>query len=188
MENENPNSFRTSSNFAQVLIRSWAMSIYLPLRRGIGKDHVGVTGIVAFFLIPLYAGFAAAPEIIWLLPIFILSAAAHRFDGATRRARGIYEHTYYVGETPLVRRLFRLKDDLRAKQVGEPALSFIIGCALLPYGQSVGGYFLIGAVMLGLNQAMIEHQEQRRVDDHRNAMIENQGLTGQFQHRGRRRF
>ncbi|HEY4309321.1 MAG TPA: hypothetical protein VGN12_07700 [Pirellulales bacterium] len=179
---------RTAAHLVYLIINVWAMTLYLPLRRQTGKDHIGITGLLSVFFIPLYATFANAPDILILLPVFITSIVMHRLGHWRRHAAGRFEHTYYGGDPWAAKLLLRCKDERKCKVLGEPVLAFCVGVLLLPYGDAVGGYFMAGALALGVSQAMLFQQDEQRLDDMRNGMIENEALMRRFheQRKGRR--
>lgn len=178
-------------NIVLWVIVGWAMTIYMPVRRGMGKDHIGIEALVGFLWLGAWIGFWHAEPLLPLVLIYLVSIVFHRLNAFVRRQRGEFVHTYYNGEPWLAMKLFGQKDELKAKQFIEPFLSFGLGMFLLQFGEGVGLYFMGGAGALLATYLLIAKRDERAVDAMRNGMFENEALMSHFHkpgRQGRRRF
>lgn len=187
--NEPPlEKYRRAMNFGHLILSGWAMTIQLPMRRHCGKDFLGAPAAVAVLLIPLYAAFCNAPQIIYLLPIHVVFVALHRASAWKRRLQGMVTHTYYEGDPWVARALLLTKDERQCRSTGEPLLALAAGGFLLPTAQGAGLYFIIGAFAMAIVQQFGDSQFQRRIDEMNNGRIENENLMRRvYQHHQRRR-
>lgn len=182
---------RDCANLFSWIVIGWAMTMYVPIRRGLGKDHIGMEALVGLLWLIAWMLFTTAPYLAPLVPLYLLLVVVHRMYAFMQRRRGIFIHTYYNGEPWLAMGLFRLKDEMKAKAFVEPLLAAALGVYLLQFDEGAGLYFIGGAMALIATHQLTVKRDERMVDDVRNSMFENEWLTGHFQkpgRQGRRRF
>jgi len=193
MQDQQPKQLtpRDCANLFSWIVVGWAMTIYLPIRRGMGKDHIATEAFVGLFWLVAWMLVTNAPLLMPLVPLYLLCALLHRISAFARRRRGEFIHTFYNGEPWLAMGLFRVKDELKAKSFVEPLLAAALGLYLLQFDEGAGLYFLGGAMALVAADRLIASRDERKVDDMRNSMFENEMLMGNFRkpgRQGRRRF
>jgi hypothetical protein len=123
-----------------------------------------------------------------LIPLYLFCVALHGLNAFMERRRGRFIHTYYNGEPWLAMQVLRVKDEMKAKGIVEPLLAAALGFYLLQFDQGAGLYFIGGAMAMSAAHQMLVRRDERRVDDVRNSMFENEALMSHFRNQGRRRF
>ncbi len=185
--NDLPVFHRKLANLLFLIISSWAMTIWLPLRRYCGKDYLGIRAIMGWMVIATYAWIANDPVMDLLIPIYLLAILLRICGQIKLRFQGVIQHTRYDGDPWLARLVLFSKDENKCKSVGEPALAIMTGYFLLSTSDALGAYLIIGGFAMFLVQAVAERQYQRRIDEINNGRIENAVLMRHFHHeRGRR--
>lgn len=172
MQGERSNGMTLSEygNLLHLWLETWAMSIYTPMRCRMGRDSAGMAGLCVLGWIPLYIVFTHAPQVIWLLPVYLGSLLMQRIGQGWREMRGCMEHTRYNGY-PWVGLLFT-KSESKAKGLIEPLISFLFGVFVCEFNGNAGMYFILGAVAMMVCTGIIEHRDRQRVREMRNSMIE----------------
>jgi hypothetical protein len=163
-------------NVVFAVIRGWSATIYPFLRKNIGKNHPGLTGLIGLGWVLLWVAYTHANGLLWLIPLYGLGQLSHSLGHARKRSP---LHTNYSGEPLVAMKLLRFRDESAAKRFGEPLISLAFGIALLAYGYYEGKYFVFGAAALAANQTLIDQYDRRRVDSMRDAMIEGRYLLNQ---------
>lgn len=114
---------------------------------------------------------------VWFLAFFVARA-----DILKRRLKGDPEHTRYSG---LPHRLFRAGLSERSAKISlEPVLVFVAGALLQEWDPLVGTFVMFGAAGILVSSAINLIHENRRLEDMRDAQIEQRHLAARF--RGKR--
>lgn len=181
-----PLTWRNSAALSVWLVNAWAMTLYVPIRRNLGREHLGLVAVIGLIWLATWGAMAESRVLAWLLFIDIYAMICHRLKDMVRTRRGQFVHTFYNGEPWLIMTVFRVKDEMKAKWL-EPFLAAGLGIYLLQFNPIAGWYFIGGAVAMLHAHRMVAQCEQQRIDDMRNGMLENAELMRNFQKHGRRR-
>ncbi len=173
---------KQNGNGGLGFLKIWALTLYLPLRKGMGRDHVGFSLLFACPLIFMVSEYARAPGLMWLLVVDVIAWFIERIGAEVRRWRGVREHSEYGGQSWLLEWMF---GEDGAKQLGEPMLCFFIGWLIYKFTSqpNAATYFWYGGVIMALFHGMaIEHR--RKIETRMtNAMIEHQGEMARLRSR-----
>ncbi len=164
-------------NIVVLLLRSIAVTVEVFLHRRFGSRYVGLQGVLGIVMILVFAAIIPAPGT-WGLIIFLfayLKACLYARAGVLwRKLQGQEcDHTLYSGYPYLMRVLPRW-NELTVKRLVEPALVFLVGCAVAHFIPALALYLFIaaGALFMTVNQA--EAYERRRAEVMRDSVIEVQ--------------
>jgi hypothetical protein len=181
--NDRPVTVKDVGHWLMLIAPAYATACLfsLGMRWGSGKNYTGREGLLGLVAILVGVALTGAMEVGFLLIPYCLSLLfQHRLVQAWRGWRGVIEHTRYNGAPWMAMRLFRHRDELKAKRVHEPFLVFIFGLLLAAVSPPVGLFIALGMFACGLTNGMIEARDQRRVDDLNDAMIESADLAGRY--------
>ena len=181
MQQQTPKDF--SPQLAVAILKNWAMTLYLPLRLRVGRDHIGFGVFFGWFFIFMWSEMAKAPGLLWLVPINFASAFILKLGQFRRRWQGVYEHTEYGGTSWLME--FILRNEDLAKQFGEPLLSILIGVVIYHYSSqpNAAPYFWWGGGVMFWWHLYCKQQGQRLIDRANNLAIENRHIMANFRRR-----
>jgi hypothetical protein len=164
-------------NFVVLVLRSIAVTVEVFLHRRFGSRYVGLQGALGIIMILLFAAIIPAPGT-WGLILFLfayLKACLYARAGVLwRKLHGQeFDHTLYSGMPYLMKVLPRW-NELTVKRFVEPALVFLVGCAVAHFIPALALYLFMaaGALFMTVNQA--EANERRRAETMRDSMIEAQ--------------
>jgi hypothetical protein len=156
-----------------AIISGWALTIYVWMRKDIGKNHVGINALFGIGWIMLWVAYTHASDLAWLIPAFIAGWVIHRMGHA--KPRNI--HTHYGGTPIIAMTLFRIRDETFAKCFGEPVIAALAGSAMLLFGYDEGKYFIFGAVAMMANATFEQRYARQRIDDLNDGIIEGQVIA-----------
>jgi hypothetical protein len=158
-------------NVLHWVVASWSATIYVFMRKNIGKRHPGVIGMMGIGWLMLWILYTRAEGLTFLIPLYMVGALLHQVG-----ARKSEVHSRYIGD-PTLARMIGFKNDAIARRVGEPLIAFVFGIGLIACGFDEGKYFAFGAGAMAISASIVDFQEQRRVEDTRDAMIEGRYYT-----------
>lgn len=162
-----------------LLVSAWAITIYLPMRYGSGREHAGSRGLLGMIFPFAFMLFVPDPSVMLVWPIYLVGLIIHRFGHWRAYRRRELVHTQYQGDPWLAMLLFRFRDPVKAWTVGEPLLAVGIGFLLSPLGEGLALYYIFGAGAMLMKQIFDNIGARRYLDQYHDAMIENQYLMSQ---------
>jgi hypothetical protein len=177
---------RKGAIITQLFVSAWAITIYLPMRCGSGKEHTGGRAVLGMVFPFIFMLFVPDPSVALIWPYYLCGLLIHRYGHWRAYRRGEVEHTQYQGRPWLTQLLFRKASEKTAVMILEPLLAAVIGCALAHVGEGIALYFLFGGAAMFIKQLFVYRSSQRTLDQYNDAMIENGYLMSQS--RGSRRF
>ena len=165
---------------AYTLANAHATCLTVFVRSRFGTRALGLNGLLAMVLIPLYGALATAPE---MFPFGVawLAVLACRRAGSLRLARrGVREHSAYDGWPWLALLCPFVRREGTAKVLVEPALCLLAGSLLMPLSQPLGGFVLVGTFTLLFKAGTDREVNRSRLRAMRDAHIESTQLAEQF--------
>jgi hypothetical protein len=187
-QNQNPQqqSDKKGNSFVMplMLIRTWATMLYMPLRTRMGRDHLGIVPLIGFGFVFMWAGFARCPTLLWLIAVDAVVLVVERWAQVARRLHGVQEHTEYGGRPWVAVLLFR-RNEMLAKQAGEPLIVFLIGTSIYFFSNqpNAAPFFWWGAAAMVAWQTYCQSHFRRIVDQMNNAAMDNEFIRSQTKRR-----
>ncbi|MBE7508552.1 MAG: hypothetical protein HS101_20030 [Planctomycetia bacterium] len=158
--------------------------VFLHEPGSFGERYLGLQAGVALLLIFFWPVLCephhdATPMLIYA-GAYCLACVVIRARLQLRRKRGLPQpHTRYSGSPGLLRR-FRRMDEVKAKQIVEPFLTFAVGAVMLNFSPPLGGYLMIASAGLMISNGLAAEYERRRVSDMHDAYLEQRGVAERF--------
>jgi hypothetical protein len=178
-------SMKTSFNALNVLATGWAWCLIPFLRWGMGKNAIGVRGIVAVVIMWAYAAFARCPEVmVQYFCVWLYFVALQRIKTMRLMRQNVVIHSQYAGD-PLVMKIFPFIQKVTAAKVTEFILCFFVGISICFLSEGLGGFVIFASFGLAFVAAL----ESQLVDNRRQAMRDAE-IDQRFYadlHRGRRK-
>jgi hypothetical protein len=167
-------------NLFYFVARGHATCFTVFTRHTFGQQALGWNGLCAFLLIPLYAGFADAPEMLRFWALWVIALVLQRVRTAWAVVHGRKLHSQYGGH-PWLGYLIPFVKSYRAAVAAECAAVFLAGVLLCSVSEAVGMFTAIGfwslLIVYGVErQALL--MEARRIRD---AEIEMQARVDVYQ-------
>lgn len=185
-------SFGQFSNFLELVVYGWILSLEVFLRHGFGSRYIGPQGATVLLLVPVYAlcwqGFPVGTLFVFLF-FFLVLCLSHRLNMFWRTRHGETTHSRYTGRSLLHGKRCPYSE-VNVKKWGEPAFCLGIGLALC--GQNcatLGVYVMIGAALMHWAVVREQYTLNMRSRDLNDALIDQEDVTGHFrQVRGEQDF
>ena len=174
--------FRNGPLLITLVIRSWAASVEVFLRRDFGSHYLGTQAALVIplcvFWASLWEGHDARPLVIFLLCYLVF--CVHARLGVWRRyLKGQHEHSHYNG-WPRLMKLFPRSSERTIKLYVEPGLVFGIAFLIGNHNPPLCFFlFIAGGATFALN-ADIDTHERWRARQMNDAAIEQQLVAEQF--------
>jgi hypothetical protein len=175
-------------NIAYALLVVYQRAIIVPMRTHYGKDFFGLTSILPFLLMCLWAGlthdeYMGAWIGFWLLAVFVRFVQTRRL-----LARGAMIHSWYDGWPDEGMKVS--KSEKAAKLYAEPILVALLGGSVLLFYKAVElpslglpVFLLIGAPILYVVERVKEAVWDRRLQEMQNARLEQEALVRESRQR-----
>ncbi|HVX12733.1 MAG TPA: hypothetical protein VHC22_16245 [Pirellulales bacterium] len=171
---------RGAVNLINEFIAGYATGFTPFLRRDFGPEAFPrFTGVFAMILMLLMA--ASVPILRLYFVAWIIALLLARAKTSANTRRGLYQHSGYNGVPAVAMRLFRCKDEARAKKL-EPLIVLLPGIALFRDYDQLGGFFIGGAVCMWMVESTINYAYQRKAQALRDARIEAEYLAELSRH------
>lgn len=171
-------SVRSGAYWLAFLAQVFAFCVEVLLRRRMGSRAVGVRGLAAFFLIPMWIVFFPGQDpvpLTWFWLLFVLGCLFQRVGSA----RGDLGHSRYSGE-PILRRLLPWCSEVRIKSLVEPVLVMAVGLVVLAMNEPLGSFLIAAGIGLGSSAVLSEAVDRARIRDLNDARIEQEYLMARF--------
>mgnify|MGYP003628288186 CR=1 FL=1 len=177
------------SNFGLFVVQTWATSIEVFIRGGFGARYLGLQAAAVLVLAPLWCMFKQVQNVdelgLWLF-YYLMACFCHRQGIRAREKRGEVWHSYYNGFPVLMKFLPWMKcSEVTFKRTMEPLLIIGLGCLLIPNDEPLGLYIVIGGICMAFLANAWSVQNQTRLYDLNDAVIDQQGLAEDFRNRRR---
>jgi hypothetical protein len=169
---------RTGINLFGVLANGYATTVTPFLRRGFGREALGVNGIVAALIILIYAWVTNSPEMITVFWVFLAAVAYQRVYGFRQRANCQVVHSRYAGD-PVVAKCFA-KSERVAREVVEPLICIVAGACLWSWSEPAGRFVLCGSFALLASRGVDTQVTRNRVQAMHDAAIEQRIVADVF--------
>lgn len=164
------------------VVKSWATSVEVFLRRDFGTEYLGSQAAFVLLLIPVYIVLAPLndprPMLLFLIG-YVAMCFGHRISGILRRWRGEHGHRYYNGAPRLWKWCPRLSE-MTVKKVIEPLFVMVVGICLLPFVPPLAIFLLIGAGCSGSLSVDWDLRVKRRAREMHDAVIEQEAVAERF--------
>jgi hypothetical protein len=161
-------SMKDSFNLLMFLARCYAM-VFIPfLRRGLGREAIGLYGIGAFLALLFMA--VGDPVGFWFLAAWFCTVIYRRIETMRAWYRGYRPHSQYWGEAWFSRLFFKNEKMIPTM---EAAACLVAGAALMPLSVSVGSFVFYGFIGIGMVSCFDSYYMQQRLQRMHDAEIEN---------------
>lgn len=164
---------------ALLVVRGFAVTMEVFLRRDFGLRYIGPQGLMAFLIVPLFA-LAHKGEVVWpvwfFFGCFTVQVFVARIGSLQHCSIGHLVHANYSGR-PLVQRFVPRLGEMTIKCLVEPVLTAAVGAAVFQLNHPLGGFIVIGALCLFVSAQVIHGYEERRMRDMADALIEARMLS-----------
>jgi hypothetical protein len=177
-EKNDPFNTRTGVNLLGLMANGGATTVTPFLRRGFGREALGLNGILAGLIILLYGGFTNSPETVTFFWVWLTAVAYQRLYGFRQRANGQVVHSRYAGD-PVVGRRFT-KSERVAREVVEPLICVVVGACLWSWSEQVGRFVLCASFCLLVCRGIETQVTRNRVQAMRDAAIEQKYVSDLF--------
>lgn len=142
--------------------------IIVFLRRGFGREALGMRGLLALVLLLLCLG--GEPLMILWIAAFLVAVIVQRIITLRAIRKGAVIHSLYAG-TPLLTIIpfFRKERDA---MILEMILCFALGALLMALSHVMGLFMMLGFITLAIRTGIEDSVCQRRLDRMRDGQIE----------------
>lgn len=178
-ESDQSSSTQNNAGLVLFLVNTWATSIEVFIRANFGERYLGLQAAAVFLLVPIYCGVKQATDYGMMslyLFIYLFLCFVHRQTIRRRRRRGLSCHSYYDG-TPALWKLCPWCSELTVKRYAEPAVVITSGLLLIPASEPVGMYLLIGGLCMGFSTGVCCVQQDVRLLDLNDSILDQQILA-----------
>jgi hypothetical protein len=174
-----------TANVMLFVVRVWATSIEVFIRRGMGRRYLGLHAAAVLLLVPLYCLFWELYDVrpmVWFLEAYVGMLLVSRIS---RLRRGKEDcHSYYDG-FPRMLKSEHWECEVRFKRINEPLLVGCLGAGIVVVSQPLGWYVIIGAIALAIQSEVWEQWEAARAMDIHDAMLEQSFLAKRLRSKSR---
>lgn len=170
-----------NANLPVFFIRAWATSIYVFIRGGFGSRFLGFQAAAVLLLAPLYASLKRVTDLdtmCFYLCMYLLLCVLHKQISRRRQRLNIPCHSYYDGIAGL-RCFFRwLKcSEVTFKRFVEPVVVIALGIGMVPSDEPFGMYIVTGGLCMAFLANAYTVQDQARLDDLNDSILDQQALA-----------
>lgn len=148
------------------------------LRRGIGREGFGAAALGSLAILILMI--PQAPEFEGFLYLWLVAVVCQRISTHRRLKRGERIHSRYNGWPWLAMKLPFVRSEKTCKVFVEPMLCMLIGTAICPLSESLGGFIICGMFTLNFQHAMDGEAQVKKVRRMRDAAIEQKLLSRMY--------
>jgi hypothetical protein len=171
----NGNNGGNAGHWVMLFLRSIAVTLQVFLHRKFGSRFIGSQGFVGLLVIVFFGAFIGVPGTTgltaFLLAYLFACLVARAHIDARKRRGGDTEHSMYSG-WPLLMSVFPRCSELKVKRFIEPAFVVIVAAAVMNFFPALGLYLLMAGGVLFTVVNYDEAEEQRRVQNMQDAVIE----------------
>ena len=181
MNNENSGSSMAANvNLLLSFARVHALCLTVFIRRDYGREGIGMTGLGALVLIPVYAGFTNSHAMLLFWGFWFLAVISQRMRQYRNWRNGVVLHSRYEGYPWLAFKLFpRIRTEGNAK-AAEAFMLFGIGGVLTYFDKPLGWFVMAGFLSIMFVEAISVEITRKRLSDMKDAQLEQQYLARRF--------
>lgn len=170
-----------NANLPLFVIRTWATSIYVFIRGGFGSRFLGLQAAAVLLLAPLYASVKRVTDLdtmCFYLCMYLAMCFLHKQISRRRQRLNIPSHSFYDG-FPCLRRFFPWVkcSEVTFKRFVEPVVVIALGIAMVPSDEPFGMYIVTGGLCMAFLASAYSVQEQARLDDLNDSILDQQALA-----------
>ncbi len=170
-----------NANWPMFILRTWATSIEVFIRGNFGARYLGLQAAAVLVLAPLYGCVKKVTNfdtMFFYLSMYLALCFVHKQTVRRRKQRNEHCNTYYDG-FPVLRKFFPwLKcSEVTFKRFYEPALVIALGVLQIPGDEPLGMYVVIGGLCMGFLSNACSVQEEVRLDDLNDSILDQQALA-----------
>lgn len=174
-QHDNRPDMRGTFNFGYLIVNAHALTLTTFLRTDFGKNALGVYGLGGFAIILFYGGLVC-PSMVIYLGLWMVSLLCQRIKQWQNRRKGVLIHSRYNGFPLLATKLFPRMRESNAKGV-EAFLCLVVGWLIMQVNPGIGIYVMCGFGTILLSEALIVEGKFKRLQDMRDAEIEQEALA-----------
>jgi hypothetical protein len=167
-----------------IVARTLSASVVVFLRKDFGKHFLGIPGVIALIVIPLFAGVFRGHDLrpmLYFWEAYFAMCVAHRIGGLRRAWKGVHLHSQYSG-TPRLCRLFPTIPESIIKRCIEPALIVLAGLLATSWNEPLGSYLVWAGIALAIAENLTGISERRRMTDMLDGYLDQSYRARQFGH------
>lgn len=174
------------ANILLWLTLFWSTIIKVFLHNGIGRRYLRINVIGGALLIPIFSCYCPPQDVgylglLWLA--FLFMVAVRQVQAASPSARRC--HSQYNG-FPWLMRFTWCESEVDFKRFWEPLIVFLTGFLVSAINLPLGSFLIWGAICMFIRGSIVNAYNQMRLDDARDAMIEQEVFAEQLNSRFRR--
>jgi hypothetical protein len=165
-----------------LVVRAWAISLEVFLRRGFGSRYFGLQAALVLLLVPSYAliweGQDLRPIFLFLVGYVVLSAFA-RIGMLFRVLRGDQRHSFYSGWPRLLNSRSRFCE-IKVKKFVEPFVVLAIGGLIGNHNPPLAIYLVLASFCLTMTAHASDNWIRRRAMEMNDALLDQQHIAERF--------
>jgi hypothetical protein len=165
-------------------------AMVVPLRKGWGKEALGLPCLLALGLMFFWAGFSRDPLMWGYLGFWFLCQMVRRLESLRLAARGIKVHSRYDGWPHFALRIRGVGNENIAKLFVEPLAVFFAGLCFLALSDELHTprnglplFLMLGIFSLPMVEGIKRMIRGKRVQSMMDARLEQQALMEEFKDR-----
>lgn len=158
------------------LAHALSLSFTVFLRTDFGREGIGRAGLGAAILILLYGQFAECQAMWVFFLAWLVAVICQRIRQFNNWRMGTAIHTYYNGFPWISTRLFPRLSERNARGM-DGWLCVIAACGIVFYDKPLALFFVAGGVAILLVEAIIVETTRRKLQQMRDAEMEQRYLT-----------
>lgn len=156
-----------------------ATSIAVFIRRGFGKEALGLNSILAFVLLVALAA-SEGRGFLLFAAAFLVAQIWRRIETFRLIRRGVILHTRYAGYPHWAMKVPFVKTEHRAKELIEPLFCIVTGILLCPVSVGIGGYVVLCGFGFMVRYGIEDLVARKRVERMQDARIEHEWYSEQL--------
>jgi hypothetical protein len=176
------------SRILTLIIAGWAATVVIFFRRDFGRNYLALVPGVGVIVLCLFAALTMplTHMVLFIGYSWLVVAATiyHRLLSLWKSSRGDASHSHYDGWPTLCDR-WKLSEQT-AKLVVEPIVALLMSIVLLVVHPALAGYVMIGAACIFVMAWSFRCERQKRVEQLRDALIDQDLMNDDFQSLSRR--
>lgn len=183
LQNRTPQQdFRATANLVANLAGVFSVTTEVFLHRWMGPRYLGGKGAIALIVIPVFGALCFPHHSqtgLWLfMGLYILAALKVQGEAKQLRAKGVDIHSRYNGWPKKLKLNASADQERRVKSFEEPLVVATMGAIIYYFfDQPLGAYLMVSGCSLAFTNSLYRIKTERRDDDMRDAMIEQQMMA-----------
>ena len=186
LQNRTPQQdFRATANLVANLAGVFSVTTEVFAHRYFGHRYIGGKGAIALIVIRVFGALCFPHHSqagLWLfMGLYALAALKAQGEAKQLRAKGAAIHSRYNGWPKRLKLDAGEAAERRVKSFEEPLVVATMGALVyMGFDQPLGAYLMVSGCSLAFTNSLYRIKTERQDDDMRDAMIEQQMLSGRM--------